>query len=449
MNILEAAGHVGLELKKVSSSKGGEWAGPCPSCGGTDRFRVWPADRGGGGSYWCRQSGNGCGAWGDLVQFLVDFCGYRYRDAFKAAGREMPENWRPSSGDPAGHKREKQEYKPRVYETPVETWRMKAGAFLEKAREEIKKKEEALLYLERRGLDLGAVEGFGLGWFSGENEKPCMFRPRESWGLPTVIKKSNGRKKMLWIPRGLVIPCFKNGEVYRIRIRRPAEDLTRETDSKYYIIPGSGMDAMGFNPDRKAFVVVESELDGMLVARKAGSLAGVVALGAAQNKPGSSVYHRLQNALRVLVALDFDTPGMKAWNWWEKTFRNARYWPVPDGKDPGEAYEKGVNIKDWVSQGLPPAITMDRSSKYKAPEGVSHLEELRLLLARFPVRIRADRDSYEIQFDPGFRNRDIRRRIKDLFIGDDEVHWYLRYYHKDSVIHGDNCFVGREWVRDD
>ncbi len=32
------------------------------------------------------------------------------------------------------------------------------------------------------------------------------------------------------------------------------------------------MEAMGINPDRKAFVVVESELDGILISRKAGSL---------------------------------------------------------------------------------------------------------------------------------------------------------------------------------
>ena len=29
-------------LKKVASTKGGEYAGPCPFCGGRDRFRVWP-----------------------------------------------------------------------------------------------------------------------------------------------------------------------------------------------------------------------------------------------------------------------------------------------------------------------------------------------------------------------------------------------------------------------
>jgi DNA primase len=40
-------------LRRVASTNGGEWAGPCPWCGGTDRFRVWPyAAR---PRYWCRQ----------------------------------------------------------------------------------------------------------------------------------------------------------------------------------------------------------------------------------------------------------------------------------------------------------------------------------------------------------------------------------------------------------
>jgi DNA primase len=164
MNILDAAARIGLVLKRVSVSKGGEYAGPCPKCGGTDRFRVWPADKGGGGSYWCRQPGNGCGAGGDFVQFLVDFCGYQYREAFKEAGREMPKNY-----IPAGYRAESNQpdpaFKPRIYEDPVETWRIKAMKLVESSHQVLLKNEETLKYLETRGLDLNAVKGFRLGWF--------------------------------------------------------------------------------------------------------------------------------------------------------------------------------------------------------------------------------------------------------------------------------------------
>ena len=100
---------------------------------------------------------------------------------------------------------------------------------------------------------------------------------------------------MLWLPRGIVIPCFKNNKIYRIRIRRPKADIKTERDVKYYVVPGSGMEVMDFNADKKSIVIVEAELDAMLVARHAGSLTGVVSLGSAQNKPGNAVFIILKN----------------------------------------------------------------------------------------------------------------------------------------------------------
>ena len=104
------------------------------------------------------------------------------------------------------------------------------------------------------------------------------------------------------------------------------------------------MEVMDFNADKKSIVIVEAELDAMLIARHAGSLTGVVSLGSAMNKPGSSVFYNLKKTLRILVALDYDQAGQKAWSWWSQNFKNAKLWPVPDGKDPGEAFEKGINI---------------------------------------------------------------------------------------------------------
>jgi len=46
----------GIELKRVSRD---EYAGPCPWCGGTDRFHVWEK-----GNYWCRPGPGHCGAKG-------------------------------------------------------------------------------------------------------------------------------------------------------------------------------------------------------------------------------------------------------------------------------------------------------------------------------------------------------------------------------------------------
>ena len=55
----------GLKAVKVAGTHGGEWACPCPACGGKDRFRFWPA-QGEGGTWYCRQ----CDKGGDSIQFL-------------------------------------------------------------------------------------------------------------------------------------------------------------------------------------------------------------------------------------------------------------------------------------------------------------------------------------------------------------------------------------------
>jgi len=345
MNLLDSIAGSGVVLKKVATTKGGEYAGPCPGCGGTDRFRCWPADRGGSGSYWCR----GCGKGGDDVQFLVDFRGYQYKDAFQAVGRSMPENYRPA-GYRAASFSHKTEFKPRVYEEPVETWRKKAQEFVDRAHLALLEEKSVLHYLAGRGLDLQAVKGFKLGWFGGESCKNCMFRPRTAWGLPRMKNKKTGRDKMLWIPRGIVIPCFKAGKIYRVRIRRPKKDLQKKTDIKYYALPGSGHEVMGHNPDHKAFVVVESELDEMMITRQAGSIVGTVGLGSAAIKPGATVFYILKKALRILVALDYDRAGQAAWKWWKENFENARQWPVPEGKDPGGRSRPGWILRNGSGQ---------------------------------------------------------------------------------------------------
>ncbi|MCK5312765.1 MAG: alpha helicase, partial [Desulfobacteraceae bacterium] len=304
MNILDAVSKTGITYKKVASTKGGEYAGACPACGGNDRFRIWSETRGGGGSYWCRN----CGKSGDNVQFLVDFCGYDYKAAFKAAGREMTANYRPVTRRPV-EINQKAAFEPSRHLPPVETWQIRADKFVAAAHKELLKNEKVLDYLEKeRGLDLAAVKMFQLGYFPGENNKTCMYRSRESWGLSTKLR-NDGKKKKLWIPRGLVIPNFIKGKPARIRIRRPKADLKTEKDVKYYIVPGSSMSNMVLSTQKdggRGFVVVEAELDAMLVAIKIGTLAGVVALGSASNKPTANIYYYLKKALRVLVALDYD-----------------------------------------------------------------------------------------------------------------------------------------------
>lgn len=62
-------------------TRNGEWCGPCPRCGGKDRFLVWPEED----QYWCRQ----CHAKGDSIQFLRDYRGLSYQDAARMVGKTI------------------------------------------------------------------------------------------------------------------------------------------------------------------------------------------------------------------------------------------------------------------------------------------------------------------------------------------------------------------------
>lgn len=52
INVIESAG---VKLRRACRTDGGEWAGPCPLCGGRDRLRVWPNPESGHPRAWCRQ----------------------------------------------------------------------------------------------------------------------------------------------------------------------------------------------------------------------------------------------------------------------------------------------------------------------------------------------------------------------------------------------------------
>ena len=105
---------------------------------------------------------------------------------------------------------------------------------------------------------------------------------------------------------------------------------------------------------QESFVIVESELDGLLIDQDAGDLTGVVSLGNAQSKPDQETDRVLRQSRLILIALDFDEAGAKAsWKYWLSTYSNAFRWPVPIGKDPGEAFHKGLNIRAWIQAGFP------------------------------------------------------------------------------------------------
>jgi DNA primase len=350
MALLDLLNQDGISVKRISGTNGGEYAGPCPLCGGTDRFRLWP-EQGDGGKWWCRQ----CGKGGDAIQYLREHRGLGYREACLLLGQE------PKSRKSFDWKPNRATWQPREITEPPGSWQVRAEVFVVQSERTLWSVagSDALAWLHGRGLVDGMIQAHRLGW----NAEPLWLN-RQAWGLPQVLK-DNGRPKKLWLPAGLVIPKI-TGEaadvIQRVRIRQP------EGEPRYYLVPGSETGPLVIPGEAGACVVVESELDAVLLSQEAGSLCTVIALGNAQARPDQATTELLQAAGVVLVALDSDQAGAKeAWTWWLQHFPNAERWPVIHGKDPSEARQNGLDLLSWLTAGLQGSAR----SKQRAVEGIS------------------------------------------------------------------------------
>ncbi|MEK6531271.1 MAG: primase-helicase zinc-binding domain-containing protein [Deltaproteobacteria bacterium] len=353
MNTLSIAISCGLTPKKVAGTKGGEYASACPMCGGRDRFRLWPHE-GEHGAWWCR----GCGKGGDAIQLLRETKSMSYKEACQELGHEINKAVK-RNRTPVAPKIKAPDFTPRDMLIPADLWQAKAKAFVKYAHEQLLYNPNQLEELAHRGIVIETIKRFKLGW----NPNP-LWREKTVWGVT-----DNGKK--LWLPEGLVIPYMVAGRVLRLRIRRPEPDA----EQRYYIIPGSGMSPMVIPPSatskKEVWVIVESELDAILIALDAGDIVGSAALGSVGIKPDSGLYAALKSSAALLVALDADEAGAKAWQWWHEHFPQADRWPVPAGKDPGDYRKAGGDIRAWILAGLPydlrPAPPTPEPSAIPAP----------------------------------------------------------------------------------
>jgi hypothetical protein len=366
------------KLKHISAAKGGEWCSPCPRCGGKDRFRSWPNQDGGAvaqqhgvpGTWWCRQ----CDEGGDIFDLLKFAEGLEFRAACKELRIELEESSRRMR--PLRQRKPEQGWQPTEWKVPSEKWRLQATKLANEAHERLLGYEKALNFLAKRGLPIGAVQRYRLGYLQGEDKtSTCLYRARKAFDLPDKMNRDGTKTRTsLWIPCSFTIPLWYPGwqqpdEAHRVRLRRRKGDLKTEKDQKYMLLEGSGQAPMvllpeGVSPGLAPWVVVEAELDAMAVHYACGGKVGVIAVLTNRGKADAAAHKWLAQAPVILVALDFDKPdrkgnrpGYQGWLWWKETYASARRWPSAYGKDPGEDFEQGVDLAEWVNLGLPDSLT--------------------------------------------------------------------------------------------
>jgi hypothetical protein len=332
----------GFSSKKVASTHGGEYAGPCPWCGGNDRFLIWPEYK--GGRYWCR----GCEKTGDAIQYIRDTRELTFSEALEYLGIEKPRLKKSHRKTTAGGA---PSFTPKVEALPPPLWIEKASNILKWSQGQlwIPGNRAALEILTGKGLNEETIRAAGIGWNPGERGGD-VYRDRRGWGLSPEVHR-DGRPKLLWIPQGLVIPLPGNEGVRRLRVRRNNPG----GGPRYVIVAGSQIAPLILGSSGKnVFVIVESELDGWLIWQEAGDLVGVVAMGSASSKPDVATHEILIQAETILNALDSDPAGAKhAWKFWPETYGSKVIrWPVSIGKDPSDAWQQGLNIRSWIEAGL-------------------------------------------------------------------------------------------------
>lgn len=343
---------------------GTEYAGPCPACGGNDRFCIWSGGQGkhGLGRFYCR----GCGLQGDAIQFLREFQGLGYGEACRELGlTPAAPSGRRTAREPGAPALATPAWTPKAGELPNSRWQGQARKLIPWAVRQLQATPDALSWLvAERGLTPETAARFHVGWLPED-----LYRDRTAWGLPQEFKP-NGKRRMLWLPHGLVLPVLDTaGRPARIKFRRPNP---RENEPKYLYLPSEPKNTapLVITGQAAAWIVVESELDGLLLAQEAGDLVNVLALGSASLRPDAEAHARLEAAPFILVALDADDAGDKAaWTWWTTHYppEKIRVWPVPEGKDPTDAWRTGWDLRAWIEGGLPPSCLPARQAKSVAP----------------------------------------------------------------------------------
>jgi DNA primase len=325
MNLLDVL----PDMRRAGATNGGEFAGPCPWCGGEDRFRAWPAHPSGRARYWCRR----CERAGDEISLLRELKGMTFIEAAAAVGQLVVE--RPTVSP-------RQRQLAPLY-PPTTAWQLRAEKVAIEAQDSLWSPvgSRALDYLRQRGFEDATIRAARLGYVAADlREKP------ENWGLA-------GDHRDVWVPRGVSIPWRACSATWRLNIRRPSGE-------RKYIGPAGSKNALyGADAlrDGRPAVLVEGEFDALAVAQEAGDIVAAVATGSTHGARHPRWVRLLTGAPTVLVAYDSDEPGEQAAGWWLNRLPGSRRL-VPEG-DPAGMLEAGKNLRRLVRHGLPTSEDCD------------------------------------------------------------------------------------------
>ncbi len=329
-----------VEKDTTLRKTGASWyAGPCPFCGGDDRFVLKRTIE--GWRWFCRH----CGSEGyhSPIDYIMRRESLDFRVALKWAGGDV---------QPANRQKETSKQQELESSTPPEAWRCRALAFVESCELALWSEagKKALDYLHGRGLKDETLKKYHIGYNPGE-----QFDPMLDWGLP---KPDDGKRHAVWMPRGVVISCFMGGELWYVKFRRPiTKEQEAQGEQKYIKLKGSKPGIFGADNLRGAWLAVltEGEFDSMLLDQEAGDLVGVATLGSATDRLSRLDWavwgHYLLPIAHILAVYDLDSEGEKGIRALEGFSERVHHAPLPaltGVKDITDFWKAGRDLGNWL-----------------------------------------------------------------------------------------------------
>jgi DNA primase len=338
-----------IRLVRVATSAGGEYHGPCPWCGGQDRFFVQP-EHPTRPHYQCRQ----CGRNGDAIAFLREYCGMSFIEACQELDIE-----------PGGYSAFARSPVRNPDDAPCKEWQARAKEFIHVAQQLLwsHKGKEALDYLYGRGLNNKTIEYAQLGYC------PVWYKDTlEAWGLTS----EDTQKDMLRIPDGIIIPWRYGDQVWKFAVKRP---FAKKDELNYGQVVGSKEGL--YNADMvhagRPVVMVEGEFDALAIIQACPGFP-VVATGSVSRARTPRWLSHLSRVSQVLISFDADEAGDEGSHYWLDQLDTAMRWR-PWAKDPNEMLQYGQDIRNWLSMGLDIAVQQPPPAPCKAEAQVIKLSE--------------------------------------------------------------------------
>lgn len=297
-------------MKRVASTNGGEYAGPCPFCGGQDRFRIQPESN----RWYCRQCGDG--KWHDVIDFVMRRDGCNFQEAARKLNVPMQVNFL------AAQKKTFSQY-----QAPDDGWQAMARQVIDRCQSNLfsKNGDPGLEYLLSRGLTSQTMEKYHLGY------SPSFWV---------------GKVK---IQQGITIPAINNGKCWYIKIR----SLPNAEWPRYLCVSGSKTNAVFGGDDviGKSYTVIsEGEFNAMILDQEVGHVMPICSLGSASNKLDVLTWGRYFLAQKYVMCLfDSDPAGEKGYlNMKDFLGDRARRLPMPGNGDINDFYIAGGDIWAWL-----------------------------------------------------------------------------------------------------